>query len=420
MIIFIFLTFWLNLFSQSESEIYNRILTDKFFRGVVADNIIENKKYEDMVSGQFYTYSQLRAAVMDWIEKNPKEAAKRFSDILSNKGGYSVSFNVYDYKLNPKLKNLIDKMEDASKKNISDENIRAYASILFDGYKENPDYQLDIKPYKNGLTGQQMKYDYVNLNLEKLYDEVERIDNAYDYLKKFDVKDMEGIIKMSDLKYLEFSKYAISLKGNKRINYEQGEKIKSLLRDVSVMLSLRALLIKYRGIEFNSFVRYSKVIKNFEAGIKKLFLNNDENFSGNFLKIYSKITELEKEISFLNELQNIYNSLLEKSYSCFLDYIIRKLDYSNKYFKIKQRKKELASYFSKILSHNLNEIDSGDAEIMDEKIKESMEIISLENNIKARHRKIQFLFLDNLFPWDLGVDGKKLYFKIKNECIRVR
>jgi len=415
---------FISLFANSMSvdEIYNRILTDKFFRGGVADNIIENKKHLDVVSGQFYTYSELRYAVIRWIEENPKEASKRFSEILLDKGEYNVEFKVYEYKINPRFKELIDRMSDAANKDImSDEERRIFSSIMFEGKTNSNRYYVDLQEESSkDFENSSISYNYVDLNVDVFSKVSKEVDFVYNYLKNFDIKDIGDIIKRCDSKYIEFQENVSLVKGNRRISPSEGERLERVFSELKNLLILRFLVVKYRNLQSQKpvlYQKYERILNYIEKEIENLSRRAD-NYEG-FKELYTVIKEVDTEFKFFKNIENIYKKLDDETYSCFLDYIIRKIDFTSKYKKIHNKKVELISYFSKILYANFKEFNDEKIIHLSNKIKEAEEIIDLENKIKLKHRKIQFIFFDNILCWEL-IYNPGLKFAIKEECVRIK
>ncbi|HOJ85680.1 MAG TPA: hypothetical protein PK103_05595 [Elusimicrobiales bacterium] len=424
-LLFLYLFFAALGFCESFEDVYNRIITDKFFRGVVADNIIENDKYKDVVEGNFYTYSELRARVMNWIEEDPKEAAKRFLEIVDKKGEYGVRYQIYDYKINPKLKELIDKMEFASKNDIKDEKIRDYASLLFEGFKENDSQGVEIKKSsKKQDYSKTLSYNYVNINADNLYKEAERVNKAYDYLKNIKIEDIGGIIEKTDWKHKEFLEYVSVLKGSRRISLEQGERLKKILDEVSRFLSLKALLVKYSNIkDLSDIPKYKVSIAKIKSDLESYYLLKSDNFNRDFLNLYSFMDNIERESVFINKIKEIKTALSYDIYSCFLDYLVKSLSSifspGSKYSDYKKKKKKLYEYFSKFYENLVNSHNETNYyEDAEEKIKEALKIVELENGAGYKNRKLQFLFCDNLLPWDLYWDKKGKYFGLKIDVFR--
>ncbi len=424
-LLFLYLFFAALGFCESFEDVYNRIITDKFFRGVVADNIIENDKYKDVVEGNFYTYSELRARVMIWIEEDPKEAAKRFLEIVDKKGEYGVRYQIYDYKINPKLKELIDKMEFASKNDIKDEKIRDYASLLFEGFKENDSQGVEInKSSKKQDYSKTLSYNYVNINADNLYKEAERVNKAYDYLKNIKIEDIGGIIEKTDAKYKEFLEHVSVLKGSKRISLEQGERLKKVLDEVLRFLTLKALLVKYSNIKDLAYIpKYKVSIAKIKSDLESYYLLKSDNFNRDFFNLYSFMDNLERESVFINKVKEIKTALSYDIYSCFLDYLVKSLSPiffpDSKYSDYKKKKKELCEYFSKFYENLINSHNETDYyEDAEEKIKDALEIVDLENRAGYKNRKLQFLFCDNLLPWDLYWDKNGKYFGLKIDVFR--
>lgn len=407
--------------NDREDEIYNKIITDKFFRGIVADNIIENKDYASVVNGEFYTYSQLRTAVMEWIEKNPREASKRFSDIVSKKGSYSINYLVYEYKINPRLQTLIDKMSVAAKSTVKEETAREYSSMLFDGVVENVFNQpLKMSDNNNHSNSPDISYSYLEVNLNNMNREIERINSAYNYLKDFDVKDLEDIIESCDRKYIEFLGYVSSIKGNKKISGTGWERIKNIFNEMKYLLVLRSLVIKYRMVEGISYDKNLKeyLLKQIKPEITSLYALRKENIYKDFLRIYNVLNEIEKKAVFMERIKEISEVLLEDRYSCIFDYIAKNLLLkSNAYEMIKNKRKELGNFFLLLYKKIENNENYNEDDVI-KKMEEAYKAIRIYNEISLNHRKIQYLFLDNIIFWDLYYYNKKIYFDIKRDVFK--
>ncbi|MEF3280632.1 MAG: hypothetical protein K6357_06675 [Elusimicrobiota bacterium] len=433
----IFLLFFLiSLFSQTSEDIYNRILTDKFFRGIVADNIIEQKKYEGIVTNNFDTYAQLREYVILWIEKNPKKAAELFSEIIKETGEYSVKTMRYEYRIHPKFKELIDKMEFASKEEgLNEESKRFLSSLMFEGEKGDREYSpIDLSHLSDKSSEKDIVYNYMNINSEKFIEEIRKIDIINEELKKYEVDDLYDIILLSKKKYRDFSVFVSSIKGNKKITEEQAKKLKEKFYEVSKYLALKALVIKYRMAEkiVNKISLNLKIIDllHIAAGeIEKLtFLQTtNKDFNRLFFLIYKSIDNIEKESTFIENILEISRFMGRRDFSCFYDFLVHILhkyiyktnEYNKILLKMSEFNKTLNEFVIKYLKDPQN-IKDEDIVTIESQIKESKIIMEKVSEIKSRNRKVQYLFLDNFIPYTLRLEAKKIkfglkYFEVKKE-----
>ncbi len=408
--IFFILFIFLNLcFSQGKEEVYNRILTDKFFRGVVADNIIESKKYDDIISGSFATYSELRYEILKWVEENPGKAAERFIEISKEKGGYTVSFKLYDYVINPKFKELIDKMEYAAKDSSFDiEKARSYSSYLFDAIyktdlniKEGAGLNLENSSPKN------ITYDYLKLNSSRLSDEVEKINKVYEYLKEFNIDDINGIVFQSDIKFKEFYSYVMSLKGNKGVTSLQAEKLISLFKDISKLLYIRAVIVRFRlieksiienGLDFNLESIKSKII---------MLYQEDEGFNENFMSIFSTLDRLEDEVLITSRINSLKRRIQNIDFSCFFDYISYII--ATKFLKMKK----YDELYNKKIDINFDFTKDEDIKNFEKEFENYIEILKKRERIAKTNRFIQYIFWDNFLPFDIFYHKNSKYFGLK-------
>ena len=176
--------------------------------------------------------------------------------------------------------------------------------------------------------------------------------------------------------------------------------------------------LKIKSIN-KSYEYYDKILKDIEINIKELYQKNI-NFD-DFEKLYIILNEVSRELDFLIKANNIYFELENESYSCLFDFIARKIYPTQKYKMILNKKKELLNYFSSLFEENkLNSVNLDINEFVS-KLKEVEEIISIERTAMYRHRKIQFIFFDSIFLFDLSYDkNRKLKFNVKNDLIDLK
>lgn len=426
------LLFFFSLFLNCETtdEIYNKILTDKFFRGIVADNLIENKKYADIGEiKEFETYSELRGYVISLVEKNPKKAAELFSRVVKETGGYKIVSENYEYEINPVFKSLIDQMKRASSDNsIGDESRRVLSSTLFEGVWKRPEGELSITSNNNEKNHYRVtpEYNSLNINVNKLLSEKRNIDNIWNYLNEYSVKDINDILKNTQSAYLKFSKYVSGISGMKKINIEQSESLISIINEVSKYLKLKVLVIRYRELEEKMLGLKSNRLKNSLSDLYNRMIalsskNNNTEFDKEFMSLFSDMDIIASQTAFLKSLYDLKNNLEEYTPSCFYDWLVYKINYyvhpTRKFSVMMNQKKDILLLLNKII---LEYEKNGFTYIYDnllitekKSLDDASRLIEDINEIKNKNRKIQYYFFDNLIPYDIYIKNGKRYFGLK-------
>lgn len=414
------------LYCADVDDTYNKIMTDKFFRGIVADNIIEQKKYYDLIDGNFSSYASLKEQLILWIEKNPKKAAELFNNIVNETGYYTVLNIIYEYKINPKFKEFIDKMESAGKDNsLSDEKRRVFSSFIFDANSDNNDsIAIDFDSLKSDKKS--IIYNYMNVNIPKLLSEVKAIDGVNSYLSQYRVDDLNNIISIADLKYKKFSEFIASIKGLAKITENQSKMLLQQIADVKKFLLLKFIVIKYRNLnkiidlaDEKRFVDFSSSMENKISKLSKEYFDL-KYFNKIFLEYYSSIEEVEKEAIFIANLKEIRTKVAKRYFSCLYDFIVHIIHlyiYPVKnYLKLANDIKESSNKIDEFLKKYKTSYDS----ITDNDINEVEKYISIAkdcikkiDDIKSTNRKIQYLFFDNIIPYEINYDFKQLTFEMK-------
>ncbi|MBP7796521.1 MAG: hypothetical protein KA059_07095 [Elusimicrobiales bacterium] len=427
-LLFIFLSLFLSC--ETTDEIYNKILTDKFFRGIVADNLIENKKYADIGEiKEFETYSELRGYVISLVEKNPKKAAELFSGVVKETGGYKIVSENYEYEINPVFKLLIDQMKRASSDNsIGDESRRVLSSTLFEGVWKKPDGDLSITSNNTEINDYRVtpEYNSLDLNVNKLLSEKRNIDSIWNYLNEYSVRDINDILKNTQSAYLKFSKYVSSISGMKKINPEQSKSLISIINEVSKYLKLKVLVIRYRELEERIMALKSIRLKNSLSDLYNRMIdlsskNNSTEFDREFMSLFSDMDTIASETTVLNNVYDLKNNLERYYPSCFYDWLVYKINYyiypSKKFLVMMSQKKDILLLLNKIISgYEKNGFDHINSNLLiteKKSLDDAFKLIEDMNEIKNKNRKIQYYFFDNLIPYDIYTKNGKRYFGLK-------
>lgn len=427
-LLFIFLSLFLSC--ETTDEIYNKILTDKFFRGIVADNLIENKKYADIGEiKEFETYSELRGYVISLVEKNPKKAAELFSGVVKETGGYKIVSENYEYEINPVFKSLIDQMKRASSDNsIGDESRRVLSSTLFEGVWKKPDGDLSITSNNTEINDYRVtpEYNSLDLNVNKLLSEKRNIDSIWNYLNEYSVRDINDILKNTQSAYLKFSKYVSSISGMKKINPEQSKSLISIINEVSKYLKLKVLVIRYRELEERIMALKSNRLKNSLSDLYNRMIdlsskNNSTEFDREFMSLFSDMDTIASETTVLNNVYDLKNNLERYYPSCFYDWLVYKINYyiypSKKFLVMMSQKKDILLLLNKIISgYEKNGFDHINSNLLiteKKSLDDAFKLIEDMNEIKNKNRKIQYYFFDNLIPYDIYTKNGKRYFGLK-------
>lgn len=414
MILIIYIAFL--VFSLTQDEVYQKILTDKFFRGVVADNLGENKEFVIKIACQRDTYSQMRACIIEWIENNPQEASKMFNNEVETKGGFKISSIRYEYYLNPYVKDLIDKMEKAAKGYGGIETMRELSSFMFEANFN--DYENVIENPENEKTeynNTDMIYDtnYYKLNKRAILNEISVINTVANKLSGYNVNDLGGIINDCDKYLSQVSSYLLTIKNLSVITLEQFKKLTDVLTSIKKKLILKNLVIHLRLIE-------DKLDPDFVKNISKalLDLSRDKYSFSEFVK---KASQIWKDMeSNLNDIHFIAESrtlsyIIDLYYSCFFDYLIYLIHKYilpiNFYRDIEKDVADLKKYFAYVNTDIIK--DPAKFLIYQEKYNKAMSIFEKNSKVSRFHRFIQYIIWDNIIPYDIFFINNKRYFGIK-------
>lgn len=119
------------------SDTESRIMTSLFFRGEVADKILEGGKPERFIDTTgIETYADLRSAMMEWVKRNPEKAAQAYLGIKGAGGRLPTSIESRRtvWEINPKFLELVKALNAAAgSASVSREEMELAARRLYGG-----------------------------------------------------------------------------------------------------------------------------------------------------------------------------------------------------------------------------------------------------------------------------------------------
>ncbi len=290
----------------SLNEIKNKILTDLFFRGKVADGFIDANLYEKIPGAKGKAYAEIREALILWIGDNPDEAAEIFFDSYGIKvvsGTVKIKYSNLKRRLNPHFLQLIKNLS-ASAKNFSldDESLTMAGRRLFEGLIARPDYaNVDMPsfmPREEGGLRDEFDFADFKLNHAQLEQETKNMTLWVSSLKNniekkiyqakksagYDNKRIRALYVKTFKLYKTFIVRTSCLKGRENITAKESsglEKERFLLRK---SLTVLQLLMEYGKLNLQ----------------RKIFNEKHPNFA--FLAYDSEQT-LGKILEFLNKIE---------------------------------------------------------------------------------------------------------------------
>lgn len=266
--------------AKIKDEEVNKIVTSLFYRGEIADTMLETGFASTVVDiSKARTYSEARAAVISWIANNPKKAADysiMFSNGVKRKiGGNDIEYNadgsitrtIYKYSLSDSfMAKIMELTAAASNKKLSAENLSDTSRNLFDGvsaYQDRLNTDFDSllvsadksagnrreRQYKDRKKAVYSgKYDDIKLNRAALEKETNRAEYLLASLRGSGKgpKGAEKFYAYAQQAYGNFAGYASPLKGRKIINEEEAKKLENYraeLRKALAGLSLRLMAV---------------------------------------------------------------------------------------------------------------------------------------------------------------------------------
>jgi len=259
--------------SEELNGVRDRLLTVLFFRGELADRIIEAGLQDKLVNtAGLQTHSEVRLALLNWIYGHPDEAAKLYFYIRDRKPGEKmpsgpVNYTVSSWNLTKGFLELAGRAERAAADaSMGDEEMSLIAQRLFEAAQAPPEEYAPLIPggardAGSGDGGPSVKYADYKLNAERVERERQALDKWFESLKARweaalaleapgespDPVRVRRLLEETFLLYRNFVVYLSNLKGLKRINGSDAGRLETLRRDFRRNLSeLEALSAKRR------------------------------------------------------------------------------------------------------------------------------------------------------------------------------
>ncbi|MCK4935946.1 MAG: hypothetical protein KAR84_03770 [Elusimicrobiales bacterium] len=258
----------------SLDEIKNKILTNLFFRGEVADGFIDAKLYGEVlgdVSGK--SYSEVREALIIWIHNNPDKAAEMYFNIYGRKPEgkpKKIKYNSLKGKLNSHFVQLVENLN-ASAKNFSldDETLTIAGKRLFEGLLIKPDYanvhlpsfmpakeeareEFDFADFKLNHALLEKETKNITLWVSALKNSVEKKIYQEKNSKGYDREKIRAVYINAFRLYKKFIVRASSLKGRKNITAEESLKLEGERLLLRKNLTALQLLMEYGRLNFQT------------------------------------------------------------------------------------------------------------------------------------------------------------------------
>lgn len=414
---------------DNTADIKNKILKDMFFRGEIADSIMDKKIYKNLDIGKFSTRSELRDILIKWIYKNPDKAASIY---YSLKNGLMIMPNgIVENKHSARLKDrfidMVSELEKSAKNmNLSDERLRLDSTRVFEGFSFYGDRSIEI--LKNTVDDLNQKKEIFiiqnfRLNMDAINNEESDLRRFYSYIeeehKNFNDNLVEADFKKLKSEYENFLVFLSDIKGMKVLDEEKAlylEKSRlNIRRDLAhiTFLFLKLNLLKElnkiedskfknKALEFISILdKKMSVIYNKDEGIKSVYLEMPD-----FLKEYDFII---KEISFYAYTLKLEEEIKAISFSGYYDYflynILSFIEPDNIYKSDREKTivflKEIKSVRSKIANQDFSSLFGDYAN--KEKMLEISATIKRLNEISISNRKMQFHLFEVFFPFSLDI-----------------
>lgn len=421
-------------------EIKNNISKSLFFRGEVADAIIESNLVGKITQKEFKTYAEMRDYLIRWIEQNPQQAAAMYSFKGKDnkiKIPTEVNYFIPYWEINPYFKELIENLKKiADDKTLSDEELRLGGTRLFEGFINYGEGRIDIS---GNLQNEVMDYKeqknyFANYKVDNqaLNRESENIKNIYNDFEKemrnFKTEKIFSTKKILHARYLDFLLLLAEIKGRKNLNKDEAFKLEKIRKDI------RRYFISMKLLIFASDLR--NILENLSEGILKYDIEKfirviegeaetiltDENLAlaYSFLKqSYEIYTNFKKELFFWQGISKINFDASQINFSCLYDYIFFRLYvffkenniYAQKRKKIAENLAFLKEVEKKSLERKIAFLNQQELKTIGEKMLETRKDIEIVRKISQINRRQQFFMWEIFWPFGIKKEnGKNILF----------
>lgn len=416
-------------------ETENRIRKELFFRGEVADYILEKDLLSKITTKKFSTYSQAREYLIFWSEKNPKEAAYFYvaakkGDPLVYKG--EITYVITSGGLKKHFIALVENLEKIAKdKGLKDEEIRLSSARLFEGfvsYGDNSTIDISNSEMENRRS---IANDLAlnRLNHSALLEEESKLAMVNELLmkdaEKTAFKESESSFRLFKKRYSEFIAISSSLKGRKAITQKESRDLYDSLNSLKraglyLFASLMSSKLKILAQEIEpGFLR--EIMSQLAMEIEKnsaIFQNPDFPFE-KIAQILQEMSHKYDSAVYMFRIYSLSGDIL-KELNCnrfsgwwdWLDYKVKSLFFKeNQYCAIERKIEELRASLEKLRKDALN----GDVQNIighSNIFYEANKLIEKKKEISMANAKIQFLAFEIFWPFGFNFGCEKHRIKL--------
>lgn len=242
-----------NAQAEELSSVRDRLMTSLFFRGELADKIMEAGQEGRFVSlDGIETNAEARSALLDWIRKNPGKAAEVYLNIKGAGGRLNVAIETREtlWSFKPALLEVIKALNDAAgSSSVSRETLESAARHLYEG-KQAAGEAPEVRAGGAGSAGTPgggnfFSIDYADyrLNTAGLGKEVAQAGAWLEAARGGLRPGLGGAYSTALSLYSEFVVAASALKGREAVTGQEAARLESLrvkLRAAMAALALRA------------------------------------------------------------------------------------------------------------------------------------------------------------------------------------
>ena len=240
-----------NAQAEELSAVKDRLMTSLFFRGELADKIMEAGRAGDFVSLEgLETNSEARSALLSWIRKNPAKAAEVYLDMKGGGGQLHdrIETRVREWEIDPKFLEVIKALNAAAgNSSVSRETLELAARRLYEGEQESAGAAPEVRAGAAGSGGNNffsINYASFRLNQAGLQRETAQAGACLEAARTGGQKlEIDGAYSAAFSLYSEFVVEASALKGRKVITERESGRLEELrikLRSALAALALRS------------------------------------------------------------------------------------------------------------------------------------------------------------------------------------
>ncbi len=425
---------------KSVSDIESRISKDLFFRGEVADYIIENDLARRITSKKFSSYSEAREFLIFWAAANPKTAAEFYSsakarDPLALKG--EISYVITSGGLTSRFKELVESLRQAaSDSSLSDEQKRLASARLFEGFVEYGDGYVDVSLHRKADLNQPAPDNSADmtafkLNAHSLFESERKIRELLPSFAKFASASSDKKTKDAFLLFkgsLEaLSAQTAALGGRRNLTALEAEKIKRVLfsarrsslsffslylaeslRKIAVLLPAsplrEKLLFWAKRLESNSSIFQNPSLTDSQANELLEFLSAQAAFAQKQAEAYFLCRSIEKKIE-ASGFSGYYDIIFYRLMNLFYP----ENEYRKIVLKMRESLLELALFKEKNLSLKLEEQD-----LQTDFLQSLNEMIIKRGMISAASLRMQFLCFEFFLPFEVKSEPGKIKIRLNS------